>query len=187
MVFISIYYDANNVYYSFDDLVQLMIELNFEIVSKKSVQVSHVHVKRRNEQVFVTDGTYIQTKLLTHDECYVDLDGLLHMLNASVFGDNIAMERLITKFTLCVVKCEHPWQKKITCYLQQRVQDSFDVYMKVCRQYFVCGRPQASRIGHTVDKLINEASQLHHSNNYEDYITAYVLYDKAIRLILSVL
>src|SRR6478736_1991796 len=100
MVFISIYYDANNVYYSFDDLVQLMIELNFEIVNKKSVQVSHVHVKRRNEQVFVTDGTYIQTKLLTHDECYVDLDGLLHMLNASVFGDNIAMERLITKFTL---------------------------------------------------------------------------------------
>ncbi|AQQ80276.1 ORF6 [Betabaculovirus altermyunipunctae] len=77
--------------------------------------------------------------------------------------------------------------KKITRYLQQRVQDSLDVYMKVCRQYYICGRPGAERIGETVDRLIREASQLQHLTDHESLITSYVLYDKAIRLVLGAL
>ncbi|AKR17482.1 hypothetical protein [Mocis latipes granulovirus] len=188
MAFISLCYDTHNIYYAFDDLLQLMINLNFEGVNKKSVPISHVHVKMRNNQVFVSDGTHIQTRLLTHDECYIDLDGLLNLITTSVFGDHITMERLIAKISSCVVSyADHPWQKKFKCYLQERIQDTFNIYMKVCRQYFVSGRPKALQIGNSVNDLVHKASQSHNSNNYEDIITAHVLYDKAIRLILSVL
>ncbi|AJK91668.1 ORF007 [Spodoptera frugiperda granulovirus] len=183
---ISVTYDDECVWYNFDELMQLMVQFDFECVDKKSVDSARVCVKSRNEQVFVTDGAQMAVRVLEHDECYIDIDGILHIVAHSVFGDKTAMEKLLARCTTCVLKCEHPWQKKFTCYLQQRARDSFDVYMKVCRQYFMSGRPRSEEIGPTVDRLVKEASRLlHQSTNYDDIITSYVLYDKAVRLILG--
>lgn len=188
VVIISVTFDDERVWYNFDELMQIMVQLDFECVDKKSVDSARVGVKLRNEQVFVTNGEHIALRVLEHDECYIDIDGILDIVSHSVFGDKTTMEKLLARCASCVLKCEHPWQKKIICYLQQRARDSFDVYLKVCKQYFMCGRPHSKEIGNTVDRLVKKASRLlHESTNYDDIITSYVLYDKATRLILGTL
>lgn len=184
---LSIFYDDTNVYYNFDELLQIMVQLNFETVDKKTLSPAHVYVKPRNAQVFVTDGINMAARVIDHDECYIEMEGVLHIIKNSAFGDCSSMEKVLCRATKCVLKYDHPWQKKFRCFVQQRVQTSFDVYMKVCRQYFICGKPESARIGVSVDTLIQEASRLQHSDEFEDIISSYVMYDKATRLVLGTL
>ncbi|AQQ80277.1 ORF7 [Betabaculovirus altermyunipunctae] len=110
---LSLCYDADNVYYNFDDLLQLMVLADFEAVDKKSLCPTRLCVKMRNEHVFVTDGLNTTTRLLKHDECYVNLDGVIQILNTSTFGNQSAMERVLARAAHTLVEAEHPGQKKL--------------------------------------------------------------------------
>ncbi|ABQ51948.1 hypothetical protein SlGVgp005 [Spodoptera litura granulovirus] len=183
---LSMYFDENNVYYNFDELLALMLKFNFERVDKKFLRPDSVRIKGANEQVYVTDGLDIDVRVLLSDECYVNFDSVFEIIDHNlIMHDKYNFEQTFIRLTGRVVQCPHPWQKKYFDLLQSRVTASFSVYFKVLEQYMLQQQPAADKIGDNVRRLVRIGQDLMSSNSPNDLVTAYSSFDKATALLLN--
>nr|AGS18770.1 ORF4 [Pieris rapae granulovirus] len=183
---ISIFFDFQTVYYNFDEILQLMINYNFERADKKMLNCNRLKIICANEQVYFTNGTNIDIRLVKHDECYVSFEGILELMDSNMFGEKDTFETLLVNCTFRVVlQPNHPWLNNYIIKLQSRLNGSFEFYFKVLEQYMLANQPYVSKIGPIINKLIATAEKYKQCNHYCSLIEACHNFDKASALMLQ--
>lgn len=183
---LSIFFDGHEVYYSFDDILRCMITLNFDQVDKKILACDRLCIVNGSEQVFCTDGSSIDVRLVMYDECFVTSEGLYDLMDVNVFGDKEKLEEYVVRCTMRVVKNEnHDWYKKYIKKLKDRIGASFDLYFRTLERYMLHDHPNADKIAHTVNCLITTAEYDKLSNNHVNLRNAYNCFDKASALMIQ--
>lgn len=173
-------------FYSFDDLLKLMIDFNFSNVDKKNLDCDKLCVVGRNEQVFITDGVNIDVRAVVHDECFVSMDGAFQLMELNMFGDKERLERVIVECTYRVIKVEnHPWQERYIKMLRSRIKASFDIYFKVLEQYMLSNQPQINKIINEVTLLVEAGEKYKNSCDYRELIVAHNSFEKACVLMMK--
>ncbi|QOD39967.1 Maph4 [Matsumuraeses phaseoli granulovirus] len=185
---LSIFFNDVMVYYNFDDLVKLMVDLNFEQADKKMLAPDRLKIVGANEQVFYTDGTNIDVKLVLHDECYISFEGVLDMIDKNVLAQKDVLESIVVSCTSRVVK--NPYHKWLISYVQvlrARVNSSFDFYFKVLEQYMLANQPHVDKIGCNINQLITLGEKLKICDDVTSLMSAYRSFDEASALMLKYL
>ncbi|AAM60757.1 unknown [Choristoneura occidentalis granulovirus] len=163
---LSIFFDNFEVYYNFDEVVQLVLKYNLEKADKKMLSVECLKIISANEQVYCTDGISINNRLINYDECYISFEGVMELIEGNQFGDKENLENLLVECTLRVVlNPNHEWLKKYIIRLQARVGASFDLYFKILEQYILANKPCVEKIGPTLNELLTKAKLYRHSPN----------------------
>lgn len=184
---LSMFADSQDVYYAFDPVAELMSDLDFERADKRTVPCERWRVVDKNARVFVTDGLDIRARQLSHDECYITLDGALDMIDANHFGDKREMESVLVR---CAERLfdfrNHPSYGRYVNRLRQRVRASFAVYFRVLEQYMLMRRPCADSIGGPVKELVATAQRLQTCDDHRSLITAQHSFDEASALLIGV-
>lgn len=163
-----------------------MIQLNFERADKKMLDCDKLKIVTANEQVFCTDGANIDVRLVAYDECYVNFQGVMELMDSNTFGEKETLETILVKCTTRVVKnADHAWSKFYTQILKTRVNASFEFYFKVLEQYMLANQPHVNKIGPIVNKLVITAEQYKQCNNFYALYAAYHAFDKASALMVQ--
>ncbi|AKN80768.1 hypothetical protein [Diatraea saccharalis granulovirus] len=183
---LSILFNEQTVMYSFNDILQLMVCLNFERVDKKLLSCNRLVVVGTNTQVFYTDGVFIDIKLITHDECFVNFEGVLELIDQNDIGEKEEFETLLVNCTSRVIKIpNHSWTLKYITRLKDRINGSFDLYFKIVEQYVLANKPHIDKIGATVDRLVSEAEHNKQTNDVNLLRKAYHGFDQATVLMIQ--
>ncbi|AIS92006.1 hypothetical protein [Erinnyis ello granulovirus] len=185
---ISIYYnnDLNQVFYNFNELLQLMLQFDLEKADKKTLDVECLKIVPANEQCYVTDGSNISIRLITHDECYVSFEGVLKLIDSNTFGCKLDLEYVLVVYTSKVVL--NPNHKWVSLYLQRlrsRVMVSFEFYFKILELYMVANQPRVKDIGNEINKLVSRAENCKLANDFASLIECCTSFDKASALMLQ--
>ncbi|AGQ20263.1 hypothetical protein CaLGV004 [Clostera anastomosis granulovirus A] len=183
---LSLIFDDSTVYYNFDDVLRSMMCHNFEQADKKALSYDRIKVVCANEQVFVTNGSDIDVRLVLHDECYVNLEGVYELMDTNTFGDAVTFESMLVTCTTRVVRdSNHPWVHKCRSRQDRRVCASFRFYFNVLEQYMMAGQPHVQKIGPTINSLIAFAEERRRDKDYNSQLKSCDAFDKASALMLQ--
>ncbi|UXX41813.1 hypothetical protein [Psilogramma increta granulovirus] len=185
---LSIYYNnnQNQVFYNFDDVLRLMLQFNMDQVDKKTLNVECLKIVMANEQCYMTDGSNTTIRLITYDECYVSFEGVLQLIDNNHGGYKYDIEHVLIVCTSKVVlNPNHKWVSVYFARLKTHINNSFDFYFKILKQYMLANQPNSNEIVNIVNKLVSKAEKYKISNNFALLMETCVCYDKASALMLE--
>ncbi|AMF83757.1 hypothetical protein AYR72_gp004 [Cnaphalocrocis medinalis granulovirus] len=204
---LSMFFTHECVYYNFDDLLQIMLQFDFQQIDKKILLQQHDYYKhndndddveeiKQKEHIYLIvlqpnklvyckkKDTSVTIRNLTYHECYLSLQGVIKIVERNMFVKSVSLFHVALFTYTHSVMPKHPWFMFYTNYLRTIVNSSFKLYFKILEQYILNGRPNVNRIGCLIDNKISLANQLKPNDDCVSLLSASEIYDSVSALML---